>query len=122
MKKRLVLMMALSMALAVPGCAMAEESTETAAETEAVSEAAESETEAETDVKGEGVMTHDEYLAAETDAEVVVETYVQAKQSWWEDKATLYTQDKDGAYFIYNMPCTEEQYKELVPGTKIKVT
>ena len=77
--------MALSMALAVPGCAMAEESTETeavseAAETEAVSEAAESETEAETDVKGEGVMTHDEYLAAETDAEVVVETYVQAKQ------------------------------------------
>ena len=29
MKKRLVLMMALSMALAVPGCAMAEESTET---------------------------------------------------------------------------------------------
>lgn len=122
MKKRLVLMMALSMALAVPGCAMAEESTETAAETEAVSEAAESETEAETDVKGEGVMTHDEYLAAETDAEVVVETYVQAKQSWWEDKATLYTQDKDGAYFIYNMPCTEEQYNELVPGTKIKVT
>ena len=62
-------MMALSMALTVPGCAMAEESTETAAETEAVSEAAEteavseaaeSETEAETDVKGEGVMTHDE--------------------------------------------------------------
>ena len=43
MKKRLVLMMALSMALTVPGCAMAEESTETAAETEAVSEAAETE-------------------------------------------------------------------------------
>ena len=25
------------------------------------------------------------------DAEVVVETYVQAKQSWWEDKATVYS-------------------------------
>ena len=131
MKKRLVLMMALSMALTVPGCAMAEESTETAAETEAVSEAAEteavseaaeSETEAETDVKGEGVMTHDEYLAAETDAEVVVETYVQAKQSWWEDKATLYTQDKDGAYFLYDMACSEEDYEKLVPGVKIRVT
>ena len=47
---------------------------------------------------------------------------VQAKQSWWEDKATFYTQDKDGAYFIYNMPCSEEDYEKLVPGTKIKVT
>ena len=124
MKKRLVLMMALSMALAVPGCAMAEESTEAATET--VSEAAETETEeateVETDVKGEGVMTHEEYLAADVDAEVVIETYVQAKQSWWEDKATIYTQDKDGAYFIYNMPCSEEEYEKLVPGTKIKVT
>ena len=124
MKKRLVLMMALSMALAVPGCAMAEESTEAATET--VSEAAETETEeateVETDVKGEGVMTHEEYLAADVDAEVVIETYVQAKQSWWEDKATIYTQDKDGAYFLYTMACSQEDYDKLVPGTKIKVT
>lgn len=124
MKKRLVLMMALSMALAVPGCAMAEESTEAATET--VSEAAETETEeateVETDVKGEGVMTHEEYLAADVDAEVVIETYVQAKQSWWEDKATVYTQDQDGAYFVYNMACSEADYELLTPGTKILVT
>ena len=55
-------------------------------------------------------------------SQVTVETYVQAKQSWWENQATLYTQDKEGAYFIYNMPCTEEEYAKLVPGTKIKVT
>lgn len=74
------------------------------------------------DVKGEGVMTYAEYEAAELDSEVVVETYVQAKQGWWQDKATLYTQDKDGAYFIYELPCSEEEYEKLVPGTKIKVT
>ncbi len=74
------------------------------------------------DVKGEGVMTYDEYVAADFETEVVVETYVQAKQSWWQDKATLYTQDKDGAYFIYELPCSEEEYEKLVPGTKIKVT
>ena len=74
------------------------------------------------DVKSEGVMTHAEYIAAELDAEVVVETYVQAKQSWWDNKATLYTQDKDGAYFIYEMACSEEDYAKLTPGTKIKVT
>ena len=74
------------------------------------------------DVKGEGVMTYAEYIAAAVDTQVVVETYVQAKQSWWDNKATVYTQDKDGAYFLYNMACSEADYAKLVPGTKIKVT
>ena len=76
----------------------------------------------DTDAKSEGVMTYDEYVAAALDSEVVIETYVQAKQSWWENKATVYTQDKDGAYFIYNMTCSEEDYAKLTQGTKIKVT
>lgn len=76
----------------------------------------------EEDVKGEGVMTYAQYVEAAIDDEVVVETYVQAKQSWWDNKGTFYTQDKDGAYFIYEMGCTEEEYNKLVPGTKIKVT
>lgn len=71
--------------------------------------------------KFEGVMTYDEYVAAALDTEVTVETYVQAKQSWWDDKATVYSQDKDGAYFLYNMACSAEDYEKLVPGTKIKV-
>lgn len=114
MKKRLVLLMALSLTFAFPAAVMAEE---TADDTEAADSTAE-----DADVKSEGVMTYDEYLAAAVDDEVTIETYVQAKQSWWEDKATFYTQDKDGAYFIYNMPCSEEDYEKLVPGTKIKVT
>ena len=76
----------------------------------------------DTDKKSEGVMTYAEYVAAPLDSQVVVETYVQAKQSWWEDKATIYSQDKDGAYFLYNMACSEEDYEKLTPGTKIKVT
>ena len=74
------------------------------------------------DVKGEGVMTYAEYDAAALDTEVVIEAYVQAKQSWWEDKATVYAQDKDGAYFLYNMACSKEDYEKLTQGTKIKVT
>lgn len=97
------------------------------ADAEAESTEAETEEPAETEgagteEKSEGVMTYAEYAAAELDTEVVVETYVQAKQSWWEDKATLYTQDQDGAYFIYEMACSEEDYEKLTPGTKIKVT
>ena len=42
-------------------------------------------------------------------------------QSWWDNKATLYTQDGDGGYFIFEMPMSEEEYKKLTDGTKIKV-
>ena len=72
--------------------------------------------------KSEGVMTYAEYDAAEMDAEVVIETYVQATQSWWDNKITVYTQDEDGAYFLYEMACSEEDAAKLVPGAKIKVT
>ncbi len=71
---------------------------------------------------GSNAMSHEEYMAAELDTEVTVETYVQAKQSWWEDKATIYAQSKDGAYFIYNAACSESDYEKLTPGTKILVT
>ena len=46
----------------------------------------------------------------------------QAKQSWYEDKATVYAQDKDGGYFFYDMACPEDEYDLLTPGTKIQVT
>lgn len=72
--------------------------------------------------KSEGVMTYADYVAAELDTQVVVETYVQAKQGWWNDTATLYTQDGDGAYFVYNAACSEEDYAKLTDGAKIKVT
>ena len=54
--------------------------------------------------------------------ERVIERCVQAKQFWWDNQESVYTQDKDGAYFLYNMACSEEDYEKLTPGTKIKVT
>ena len=72
--------------------------------------------------KSEGVMTYAEYEAAALDEAVVIEAYVQGKQSWWDNKATIYTQDGDGAYFLYEMACTEEEYNKLAIGTKVKVS
>ena len=108
MKKFLAILLAMAMVFAFAAC-----SSGTPAEEPEVSDE---------DVKGEGVMTHEEYIAADLDTEVTIETYVQATQSWWNDTITAYTQDKDGAYFIYNMACSEEDAAKLVPGTKIKVT
>lgn len=75
-----------------------------------------------TDVAGETVMSYADYVAAELESPVVIEAYVQAHQSWWDNKITVYAADEDGAYFIYNMTCSEEDSAKLVPGTKIKVT
>jgi len=102
--------MALMLVFALVGCAKTEEKpSESAAEpTEAASEEV-------------AVMTYEEYAAAELDSEVVIEAYVQAKQSWWEDKATVYAQDENGAYFLYDMACSEEDYEKLTVGTKIRV-
>ena len=72
--------------------------------------------------KSEGVMTFDEYMAANVDDEVVIEAYVQGNQSWWDNKITVYAQDGNGGYFMYEMACSEEDAAKLVPGTKIKVT
>lgn len=142
MKKTVVLSMLLTLVLAFTGCG---QSGNTTANTPAEPGADESSTAADAEIqegneadntadseegsaeeagsaKSEGVMTYEEYMVAELDSEVVIEAYVQAKQAWWENKATVYTQDEHGAYFVYNMTCTEEDYAKLVPGTKIKVT
>ena len=67
------------------------------------------------------VLSYADYAAAEVDTEVAVECYVQAKQSWWDGKVTVYAADEDGAYFLYNMACSEEDNEKLVPGQKILV-
>ena len=71
---------------------------------------------------GTKVMSHEKYMAAEMGSEVIIETYVQATQSWWEDKITVYCQSNDGAYFAYELACSEADAAKLVAGTKIKIT
>ena len=144
MKKFLAILLALSMVLSLAACASTdtkateapteaateaptEEATEapteeaTEAPTEEVTEEATEEATEEPTAAPDVPMTHAEYIAAELDSEVCVETYVQAHQSWWEGKITVYAQSEDGAYFIYNMACAEEDADKLVPGTKILV-
>ena len=79
-------------------------------------------TEPETDAEDDSVMSYADYAAAAIDDEVCVVTYVQAHQSWWDNKITVYCQDKDGAIFLYELACTEEDAAKLTEGTKIKVT
>ena len=128
MKKIIAMLLVLVLVLAAAGCAAApaEDTSVPAEESSAATEVStETSTEVSTDTSTEedtGVMTYAEFAAAAIDDEVAIEAYVQATQSWWEDKITVYTQDKDGAYFLYELACSEEDAAKLVPGTKIRVT
>ena len=66
-------------------------------------------------------MSYKEFAAAEKDADVVIESYVQAHQDWWDNKVTLYLQDGDGAIFVYEAPCSEEDSKKLEQGVRVRV-
>ena len=114
MKKLIAMLLALTMVLALAACGTTNDTpaTTTEAATEATTEA----------TTAEGVMTYAEYDAAAIDDAVTVECYVQAHQSWWEDKITVYAQDADGGYFLYNMACSEADAAKLTEGTKIRVT
>ena len=132
MKKTISMLLVLSMAGMLSGCAGKSTETtaadttaaESAAAAEETTEAAESTAAETTEADGADgdVLNYEEYMAADLDTEVTIQAYVQAKQAWWEDQATVYAQDQDGAYFIYNAACSQEDYDLLVPGTKIQVT
>ena len=101
--------------------AKAEEPAEEKPAEEAKAEEPAEEKPAEEPTPYRALMTYEEYAAAEKDEEVSVSTFVQATQSWWDNKITVYAQGPDGAYFIYNMECSQENAAKLVPGTPIIV-
>lgn len=75
----------------------------------------------EVTVPADVAMDYYDYEEADIGDLVVVEAYVQATQSWWNNKITVYLADHDGAYFAYEMACTQEDAARLTPGTKIRI-
>ena len=129
MKKLIAAFLALCLACSMAACAggtTSESSTASTSSTSSESSVAEesvaSEEPSSSDVSeasSEGsdtaeatVLSHEEYMAAELDTEVTIQAYVQAKQSYYAEQgtATVYLQDQDGAYFAYDMACTQEEY------------
>ena len=130
MKKLIALLLALVMVIGLVACGETtpeipeEPDTSDIAITDGTEEATQEATQeaTEDDIMDIEVMTYAEYDAAPIDTAVCVEAYVQAHQSWWNDQITVYAADHDGAYFLYNMACSQEDAEKLVPGTKIRVT
>ncbi len=123
LKKLAMILMSMLLVFALIGCGEDKAPKQPAEKTPA--EAPVEEAPAEKPAEAPAVMSYNEFVAADLDTEVTVETYVQAKQSWWEKDgkgvATIYTQSEDGAYFLYNAACSQEDYDKLAVGTKIRV-
>ncbi|MBQ8216199.1 MAG: hypothetical protein IJZ33_08055 [Clostridia bacterium] len=126
MKRIVIALLALVMVFSCVACT----NNQTTDEAEKPSASVEGSTEESTAPSTSGteevtVMTYEQFVAAAIDTKVCVETYVQAKQGWWEKEGqgvgTFYTQNEEGAYFLYEMPCTKAEYDQLTAGTKIRV-
>ena len=116
MKKLIAMLLALTMVLALAACTAEPANNPTPSTDPAPSsDPAPSEDTAD-------VMTYEEFMAAELDTEVTIESYVQATQGWWDNAIVIYLQGPDGAYFSFGTACAEEDAAKLVPGTKIRVT
>ncbi len=70
------------------------------------------------------IMTYAEFVAAELEAPVKIQATIQAVQKYNAEygNTSLYTQDADGAYFVYRLACTEEEYAKLTAGTTVVIT
>lgn len=131
LKKLAMILMSMLLVFALIGCGEDKAPEQPAEETPAEAPVEETPAEepaeapAEEPAEAPAVMSYEEFAAADLDTEVTVETYVQAKQSWWEKDgkgvATIYTQSEDGAYFLYNAACSQEDFDKLEVGTKIRV-
>ena len=119
MKKLIALVLALCMVLALAACGGTE--TPPANDNPAPSDSTPVDSTPDTNDEVK-VMTYDEYLAAAMDSAVVVETAIQAYESWWDGQIHLYCQDETGAYYVYGVKCTEDEAKAFVPGAKVRVS
>ena len=136
MKKAIVIMLTGAMMLAAVACGGSsnstpaqESKTEEAKPAEETQETVESTVEEPEQTEPnipEDAMSFEDYMAAATDTEVVVQGSIQGKQNYFvkddQGKASIYLQDQNGgAYFIYELPCTEKEYELMEIGKTIKV-
>ena len=65
--------------------------------------------------------TYADFVAAANDTELDLLMSVQAHESWWDGKVTVYAQDDDGGYLCYDMAADEATANAMTPGTQIRV-
>ncbi len=73
--------------------------------------------------KSEDAMTWAEYNAAADDDPVIIEAFIQGKRVYSAEygNTCLYLADGDGAYFVYRLACTADEYAKFVDGQKIRI-
>ena len=67
-------------------------------------------------------LSYSEYVDANDGDYVTIDGYITGRTTWWNDAASFYLQDDDGGYYIYNLPCSQNQFNnDLKVGQKISV-
>ena len=77
---------------------------------------------AQEELPQETVSTYSDYLLSNGDQPVTIESYLQEKDAWNEGKTNIWLQDEEGAYYIYSLPCSLEEYEALDQGRKLRIS
>ena len=74
------------------------------------------------DISEDRIMSYAEFLAADMDQPVTIESYLQEKLAWSDGSADLFLQDEEGAYYVYHLACTLDEYEALNIGQKLRIS
>ena len=124
MKKFLALILVAVLALGVVACAnnnnKPDDDTTTAASGDVTTVAGDETTTAGEEVK---VMSYAEFAAAADGTDIAIESYIQAfSYAKAYGNASFFLADETGAYYVYRMPCTDDDAAKLTVGTKVRIT
>ena len=104
MKKLLTILLGVFMVLTLAGCGQKQQ------EEEPVVEACPT-----------AANTYADYAAGALEEEFELLMSVQAHESWWDGKVTVYAQDDDGGYLLYDLATDEATANAMTEGTLILV-
>ena len=138
MKKILALLLVLVMVLALCACGGEKKPEETKPEETKTEETKTEENKTEEEVVVDpapadettteetpaAVTTYADFVDAETETPVAIDAYLQAKQVYNAEykNTSLYLQNEDGAFFVYHIALSQEDYDALTVGQKLHVT
>lgn len=67
------------------------------------------------------VLDYAGFLNADGSEPVCIESFLQEKETLQEGRTRLFLQDEQGAYEVFGLACTPEEYEALTPGRRLRI-
>ena len=68
------------------------------------------------------VSDYESFLSDDGQHPLTIDSYLQQKCAWQDGYTSLYLEDETGAYYVYRLICSIEEYEAMQPGRKMRIT